>query len=133
MVRLNRNQLSDKQLVALFGQFILILNPKAPAETENILSEVLGYEEKIMISKRLVAIVLLIEGKSLYSVSNTLKISSATALTIKRKLDAGEYTAIIRRLGLSKKNYFAILDTIDSILHLGGILPHYNGLDRYRL
>lgn len=84
-----------------------------------------------MLAKRLAAIVLLIEGMSLYKVSDTLKVSSSTAKQIKSKLDQGDFAHIINTLGKDKNKYFVALEAIDNILHLGGILPHRNGLDRY--
>ncbi|MES2966827.1 MAG: hypothetical protein V4668_03495 [Patescibacteria group bacterium] len=121
MVRLNKNLLTEIQLNDLFLQFSNLINP----ESDNILREILGKEEQIMVAKRLATIILIIEGKSLYSISRLLKISPTTADKIKFGVISGRYEHILQRLGKSKKNYFAILDTIDSILHLGGLLPHY--------
>lgn len=132
MVRLNKNLLTEQQFEQLFIQFVRILDPNKSMSADGVLREILGEEERIMIAKRLATIVLLLEGKSLYNIATTLKISPSTAEKIKRHLDDGDYETILSRLGKSKRNYFAILDTIDSILHLGGILPHYNGLDRYK-
>lgn len=132
MVRLNKNLLTEQQFEQLFIQFVRILDPNKSTSTDGVLREILGEEERIMIAKRLATIVLLLEGKSLYNIATTLKISPSTAEKIKQHLDDGDYETILSRLGKSKRNYFAILDTIDSILHLGGILPHYNGLDRYK-
>lgn len=130
MVRLNKNTLTEKQLNNLFKQFVTIVAPKQPTESTRILKEILGSEEQIMIAKRIAIIVLLLEGKSLYAISNMLKISPSTAEKVQNNLANDCYEAIIQRLHHSKKDYFAILNTIDSILHLGGILPHYNGPDR---
>jgi len=132
MVRLNKNLLTQQQFEQLFIQFARIVGPHKSAEVDGVLREILGEEERVMVAKRLAAIVLLLENKSLYGIANTLKISPSTAQKIKANLEAGNYSTILKRLGKSKKNYFAILDTIDSVLHLGGILPHYNGLDRYK-
>ncbi len=65
MVHLNRNLLTQQQLEMLFTQLSQLLNEKSPNETAGVLTEILGYEEKVMIAKRLVAIVLLVDGKSL--------------------------------------------------------------------
>lgn len=132
MVRLNKTQLTHTQLTALYKQLDNALGKISSKETTNFLSELLGYEERIMLAKRLAVIVLLVEGKSLYQISELLKVSSATGDTIKRKLIRGDYNHILKILGKSKKDYFAILKVLDEILHLGGILPHYNGLDRYK-
>lgn len=125
MVRLNKNLLTDQQLDNLFSQFAKLLNKKDHAEADDILREILGPEERIMIAKRLAIVVLLLEEQSLYSISRNLKISTATAGRIKLEIDNGRYQNILDKLGKSKVDYFAILDAIDSILHLGGILPHY--------
>lgn len=125
MVRLNKKFLTDQQLDSLFSQFSKLLNPKNQDGVDDILREILGPEEKIMIAKRLAIIILLMEGHSLYSISRNLKISPATAQKIKFRVDTNRYQNILLRLGKSKTDYFAILEAIDSILHLGGILPHY--------
>lgn len=125
MVRLNKNLLTDTQLDSLFSQFSKLLNDKDQSKTEDLLREILGPEERIMIAKRLAIVILLVEGHSYYSVAKKLKVSSATAQRIKLGVEKGRYQSILRSLGKSKRDYFAILDTIDSILHLGGLLPHY--------
>lgn len=125
MVRLNKNLLSDIQLGNLFSQFSKILNSKDQDGVSSILEEILGPEERIMIAKRLALIILVVEGHSLYSISKNLKISSATAQRVKIQVDNNHYKNVLHKLGKSKRDYFAILDAIDSILHLGGILPHY--------
>ncbi len=132
MVRLNKNLLSTNQLEELFIQFTHVAHTKSALETGLILQEVLGKEERVMVAKRIAIIVLIAEGRSLYNIANVLKVSPATAEKIKKNLDSGSYDSILKKLGKSKKSYFEILNTIDSILHLGGILPHYNGLERYK-
>lgn len=132
MVHLTTEQLSKKQLDALFTQLNQTLGGLNADKTNLFLSELLGTEERIMLAKRLAAILLIIEGTSLYRTGRILKISATTAERIKDRLDGGTYTEILKLLGKNKKNYFAVLETLDSILHLGGILPHYNGIERYR-
>jgi hypothetical protein len=38
----------------------------------------------------------------------------------------GDFNQIITSLTKSKKNYIAVLELIDSILTVGGIMPHRN-------
>ena len=133
MVRLNKNELSSKQLKSLLDQFDTTISQLNVTETNLILDELLGHEERIMLAKRLATIILLLEGTSLYKTSVLLHISPATAQKVQDGIRAQEYDHIITLLGKNKRDYFAILDTLDAILHLGGILPHYNGLDRYRI
>lgn len=132
MVRLNKHHLSKTQLEALFLQFVRTLQPKSSSATDAVLREILGPEERIMLAKRIAIIVLIIEGVSLYRIADRLKVSPATAQRIARGLEQGEYEHILSALGKSKKNYWEILETIDKILHFGGLLPHRHGLDRYR-
>ncbi len=132
MVRLNKNQLTPKQIENLLFQLAKTVAPKDCPRTASVLHELLGNEEQIMVAKRVATIVLLAEGYSAYKISHLLKLSKSTVATISQKMERGEYQTVLESLGKTKKNYFAILEAIDSILHLGGILPHYNGLDRYR-
>ena len=125
MVRLNKNLLTDTQLDNLFSQFSKLLNHKDQSMVDDMLREILGPEERIMIAKRLAILILLVEGHTYYSVAKNLKISPATAQRIKFGIEKGRYQNVLRSLGKSKRDYFAILDAIDSILHLGGLLPHY--------
>lgn len=132
MVRLNKTSLQASQIDKLLYQLAKVTSPKQPAQANAVLCEILGTEEQIMVAKRIAVIVLLSEGFSSYKISRILKLSETTIASIALKLTRGNYEAIQNSLGSSKKNYFAILEVLDSVLHLGGILPHYNGLDRYQ-
>lgn len=126
MVRLNKNALTKDQLDKLFEQLNSTLSKLSSTDTNLLLSDLLGNEEKIMLAKRLGVIILLLEGYSLYKISDVLKVSSATASKLKEDLDNGKLSNLVAILNKNKKDYFEILDTLDSILHLGGILPRYN-------
>ncbi len=130
MVRLNKHQLSPTQLKQLYSQFNRLLSEQKEAGV--ILEELLGPEERIMIAKRLSILILLLEGMSLYKISRLLKVSPTTAERVKLQLEEGVYDTIVGLLGKNKQSYFSILETLDAVLHLGGILPHYNGIERYR-
>ena len=132
MVRLNKSKLSNTQLNKLSKQFTQLIASSKEDQTITVFDSLLGKEEKIMIIKRLAVIILLVEGKTLYSISRAVKVSPATAKKLKLDIERGKYDELLRVIGKNKKEYFSILETIDNILHLGGILPHYNGLDRYR-
>ena len=133
MVRLNKNELEAEQLEALSAQLYKSVGKLNMTNSRDFIRELLGYEERVMLAKRLAAIVLLLEGNSPYKVASLLKLSESTVATYAKRIEEGLYDDLIRILGKSKKDYFAFLDVLDSILHLGGILPHYNGLDRYRI
>lgn len=132
MVRLNRNILTKKQMDNLYLHFSSAVAPDNPRHAGLVLSELLGQEEQIMIAKRLTTAVLLVEGTSRYKVGKILKLSQSTVEHIAQQLKQGHFDYTLQKISRSKKDYFAFLDALDSILHLGGILPHYNGLSRYK-
>ncbi len=132
MVHVNRNELSKGDLDALFSQFDTLLNKLNLNETSILLNELLGREERITLAKRLAVVILLHEGMSEYKSAKVLKLSPTTTGRISEDMRRGVYTKTIELLQKNRRDYLIILDTIDSILHLGGILPHRHGLDRYR-
>lgn len=132
MVRVNRNELQQNDLKRLFTQLDTTLARLDRTATTHFLSEVLGYEERLTVAKRLAAIVLLVEGYSQYKTAQLLKLSPSTTEKIAETIERGGFDHTLKILGKNKQEYFAVLKALDSILHLGGILPHYNGLDRYR-
>ncbi len=132
MVRINRNELSKEELDSLLTQFDILLAKLDQTSTKIFLNELLGNEERIMLAKRLATIILLCEGYSEYRVSRVLKLSPTTTGKVADAIACGSYSGILSILKKNRKNYISMLKTIDSILHLGGILPHYTGLDRYR-
>ncbi len=133
MVHVNHNQLTQENLDGLFQQFDALLGKLDQKAIRIFMGEILGHEERIMIAKRLATIVLLQEGLSAYKTSLVLKLSPSTVGKIADHIKDGSYAGTIALLHKNKRNYLAILNTIDSILHLNGILPHYNGLERYRM
>ncbi len=132
MVNVNQNELPNEDLARLFKQFDTILTKLDHGSMTIFLSELLGKEERLTLAKRLATIVLISEGWSAYRTSQLLKMSPTTTGIIAVKVEKGEYAGIIALCTSKKRDYFALLDTLDSILHLGGILPHRVGLDRYR-
>jgi len=125
MARIAKRKLKAQHLDELFDQLAETIGTLNTVQADLFVSELLGPEEKIMIAKRLAIIVMINESYSLYRIAETLCVSSATAEKIKRRFDKGAYTNLVTYLKKNKKGYDAILDTIDSILHLGGILPRY--------
>jgi uncharacterized protein YerC len=132
MTNISKTPLSDKQQAQLFTQLSVCLS-KLPRKTmDTFLSDLLGYEERIMLAKRLAAVTMLIQGQTLYKIATTLHISPATARSLALRLEAGEFSSITQVLKKDKHAFVQLLETLDNILHVGGLMPHYNGLDRYR-
>ena len=125
MVRLNKTSLDNQQLEKLFKQFSTTLNKASKSEVDQLMSVLLGHEEKIMISKRLGAILLLQQELRPYTVSQILKMSPTTVGKIQTDLLAGNYESTLKVIKKDHKSYQAILHTIDTILTVGGTMPHY--------
>lgn len=132
MVYVNRNELNKDDLSLLLLQFDTVLGKLDKAESSTLFNELLGPEERITFAKRLAAIILLNEGMSEYRTAKVLKLSPTTTGKISHQLFSGTYKGTVQLLRKNKRNYLSILETIDSMLHLGGILPHRVGLERYR-
>lgn len=132
MVRLNKNKLTQAQLEKLFSQFSNVVAPHDQQHADCVLTELLGKEERIMVAKRLAAAILLVEGLSMYKISQVLKLSQSTVGHIASKISSGQFDHTLSQISKTKEDYFSLLTLLDSILHLGGALPHYNGLDRYK-
>ena len=130
MVHISSQALTETQLKKLFVQLSHLISSSTPSNADILLDELLGYEERVLLAKRLATVVLLARGTTIYKTARTLKISTSTASKAQAQLDAGAYIHI--QSLISKKNHgmLDLLETIDSILHLGGILPHYAGPDR---
>lgn len=132
MVYVNRHEMDKKDLASIFLQFDAVLGTLNQAGVSTLFNELLGHEERITLAKRLVAIILLHEGMSEYKTARVLKLSPTTTGKLAHELSLGTYIGTIALLRKNKRTYGTILNTIDSVLHLDGILPHYCGLERYR-
>lgn len=132
MVRVNKNKLPKNDQDNLFRQLNVILGKLSTSNADIFVQELLGPEERLTIAKRLAVIVMLQEGYSLYRISDTLKISSSTADRIFDNLEDGHYEGLTSLLRQNKTDYASILNVIESIFTVGGIMPSRAGLDRYR-
>ncbi|OGG87834.1 hypothetical protein A2592_02505 [Candidatus Kaiserbacteria bacterium RIFOXYD1_FULL_42_15] len=125
MVNVSKEILEQTELDALFGQLNGTIGQLGAKKSELFLSSFLGAEEKIMLAKRLAAIIMLTHGQSLYLVASALKISTSTAKNYKLSIQEGRYDLLLEAIAKRKARYIELIETIDSILHLGGVLPHY--------
>jgi len=125
MVNISKELLEQTELDALFTQLNGTIGQLSAKRSELFLSSFLGTEEKIMLAKRLAAIIMLTHGQSLYKVSMALKISPTTAKNYRLSIQEGKYNILLETITKRKARYIELIETIDSILHLGGVLPHY--------
>ena len=125
MTNISKIPLDQEQEQKLFEQLGTLFHNKGASLNNQILAELLGDEEKVMIAKRLAIIVLLYRKQSLYFIAQTLHVSPATVSRVATLMTVGRYKNICNEFSSRTTKVLNILEAIDSILHLGGILPHY--------
>lgn len=119
MAHISKQTLSHEKQEELFEQMNRIIARLDKSHTPEFLSELLGAEEKMMLAKRLAAIILYIEGNSSYRVWTLLKISPSTADRIRLNYQIGKYKAIQKFVTENKTEYARILKTLETILQAG--------------
>ena len=124
--------MSEADLSNLFSQLNNIIAQLDTSSVNDFLHDLLGKEERIMLAKRLTIVIMITESFSSYQIAKKLKVSTSTVESIRTKHKNGSFDRLLHILGKDKKMYMNLWETLDNILHLGGILPHYNGLDRYK-
>ena len=85
-----------------------------------------------MIAKRLAVVIMLEQELSYNQIADILHISTTTASNIDHRLRNGGVKKIVNILKKNDDSYADIIDLIESILSVGGIMPSRAGLDRYR-
>jgi len=129
MTNVSKKPLADKDYRQLSAQFSNTLTRLTPTNSDGFINDLLGPEEKIMLMKRLAAIVMFAEGHSSYRVWVTLNLSPSTANGILQKLDAGHYEHIRKLFVKHKTDYKRLLSIIDTISRAG--LPPLAGPGRW--
>jgi len=132
MTNISKRPLDPEVSKQLFTQLCSVLGQLDRAKVSDFLADLLGPEERLMLAKRLAAILMLEHGYSIYKTSESLAISTSTAKSIQRRLQSGSYDHLLKALVRKKNRHILLelLEAVDDILHLGGLLPHYNGPDR---
>lgn len=125
MANVSKRALDSKLYERLLQQLSAALSQETATATSQILTDLLGPEEQTMLAKRLAAIILLQQGHSIYKTAATLHISPATAQRIKTNLENQHYDNVTQLLQTNRSLLRDLLETLDSILHLNGLLPHY--------
>ncbi len=125
MVHLNKNKVPEDVLLGLYEQLSKIISELNRSQVENFLFDLLGEEERVMLAKRLAIVIMILEEYSMYRISTTLKVSQSTVDKIKTAMSSGAFVDLVPLVKKNKKGYLAILDILDQILTVGGIMPHY--------
>ena len=132
MTNISKKLLKSKQLDQLFTQLSQLVANSNAKTAHLMLTDLLGYEERVMLAKRLAAIVMLSRGNTQYKTAQVLKISTSTTAKIQTGIKLGRYKHLTGELKKNLNLVLELLEAVDDILHLGGILPHYGGTKRYK-
>lgn len=119
MTNISKNELPEAELNKLTNQFNKTLGNMTEKTAPRFLSELLGKEEKIMLTKRLCAVIMFMEGNSSYQVWQALHVSPTTANKIKLKFDCGQYKHIVTSLKSNRTDYENIWKILDVVLSAG--------------
>jgi uncharacterized protein YciW len=132
MVRINKNELPRAKVKQLLKQLDHMISLSTPEKVSDLLQSLLGPEERLMLAKRLAVLVMIKEGYSHYRIAHALKLSPSTVQNIKDRQNANTLNKTTETLAQHAEIYNDLVEIIDSLLHVGGIMPHRTGLDRYR-
>jgi len=116
MTNVSKNKLSGQELDKLFAQFEKVISSLDNKTSSPFLNELLGQEEKIMLAKRLCAVVMYIEDNSSYQVWQLLHISPTTANKIRLDYEIGKYKIIENVLKSNKTKYLELWNVLEVIL-----------------
>jgi len=123
MTNVSKQSVKKEVLDRITNQFIKILgNLKGFKETNLFIEDFFTDSEKIMITKRLAAIFMLIEDVPFSVIVRTLKISSATLRKMAVILDRGGYGSILRKVEKTRVRK-VLWQELETLLRAG--LPKY--------
>ena len=127
MVRVTKNELSEKQLRKLDEQLAHTLTNFSTDEAVTFLQSLLGKEERTVMIKRYAALLLLQKGHRVNSVAESLHMSNSTVSVLRKDMYEGKYALITNIFADADTSLDlkTVLEGIENILSLGGRLPMY--------
>ena len=129
MVNVSKQKLNEAVSLRIHSHFSkALLSLRSTKRGEHYLDELLTDSERIVLAKRLAAIVMLHAGYSAYKVSTVLKLSNTTTAQLHERLLQGEFKAI--EATLKKKEQREYVWAQIEVLVRGGMPPL--GKDRWR-
>ncbi len=126
MARISKQILSKNEQDQLINQLTEVMGRMNSTMAEHFIFEFFGREEKIMLAKRLAIIALIHEHRPLHRIAVHLHVSETTVGKLCNRYERGEFDHTIKTLTKNKTDYTKFLDLLDSILTVGGIMPHRN-------
>lgn len=119
MPRISKQALEPHQLTKLYSELTKTVIRLTRRKADTFFDELLGKEEKIMITKRFAAIVMLLEHNSAYRTAQLLHLSKSTTCRLRDKIAAGEFSTIEELVKRNKKEYVDFWNTLEVILRAG--------------
>ncbi len=119
MTHVSKHKLGDAEQAKLFEQMYSLFARLDSKNAPFVMSELLGNEEKIMLAKRLAAILLITRGDSAYRVWTLLKISPSTADRIRLDCERGRYRTLQKFFVRNKKDLEQMVSSFLKIIHFG--------------
>lgn len=126
MARLSKLTLSDEVQGELTIQLTEVIGRMNADLAQKFLSEFFGNEEKIMFAKRLAIIALIHEQRPIHRIATHLHVSETTVAKINDRYQRNEFENTIKSLTKNKIDYADFIKLLDSIITVGGIMPHRN-------
>jgi len=126
MARVSKNNLNPKQKAELESQLTEVIGKMNTNLAQYFISEFFGPEERIMLAKRLAILALIHEQRPIHRISTYLHTSETTVANLRKRYANDEFTNTIKALTKNKATYIQFIDLLDSILTVGGIMPHRN-------
>ena len=126
MARVSKQTLSESEQDKLITQLTDVMGRMNASMAEHFIFEFFGREEKIMLAKRLAIIALIHEHRPLHRIAVHLHVSETTVGKLCDRYERGEFQHTIQSLTKNKTDYTKFLDLLDSILTVGGMMPHRN-------
>lgn len=119
MTNISKKQLPQADFQKLFEQMTTLLTKADQSDAALFLHDLLGEEERVMLVKRFMVIVMLSEGNSSYRIWNSLYLSPSTTEKIKLDYECGRYNNLVKLLKKQSKQYHDLWHTIEIILQAG--------------
>ena len=129
MPHVSQKEVSKKVFDKITSHFFESLFDQSSLKKKNFLSEILTDTEKIMLSKRLAIVFMLVEGFGYYKISKTLKVSISTIKRINSSLLNGEFYTV-EEYFKNKKNKEIFQNKIENLFRMG--LPEM-GKNRWKI
>jgi len=116
MTNINKRPLPKSQAELLQTQFHRLIGSLNEKQSSIFFGQLLGHEERVMLMKRLGAVIMLSDGHSRYRVAKSLAISHATADTIANRLERGDYDQLLKTIRTSTQPYKHFKETLLSLV-----------------